>query len=74
MFVVIYLDNILVYLKNEKDHKKYIKQILNTLKKVDLRIVLEKSQFHCMKIKFLSYIITDYEIKIDLEKVRVITK
>ena len=43
MFVVIYLDNILVYSKNEKDHKKHIKQILNTLKKADLRIILEKS-------------------------------
>ena len=43
MFVVIYLDNILVYLKNEKDHKKHIKQILNTLKKADLRIISEKS-------------------------------
>ena len=46
MFVIIYLDNILVYSKNEKDHKKHVKQILNTLKKADLRIVLEKSQFY----------------------------
>ena len=46
MFVIIYLDDVLVYLKNKKNHKKYIKQILNTLKKTDLRIVLEKSQFH----------------------------
>ena len=43
MFVIIYLNNILVYLKNEKDHKKYIRQILNVLKKANLRIVLEKS-------------------------------
>ena len=46
MFVVVYLDDILVYSKNEKDHKKHIRQILNTLKKADLRIVSEKSQFH----------------------------
>ena len=46
MFVIIYLDNILVYSKNEKDYKKHVRQILNTLKKADLRIILEKSQFH----------------------------
>ena len=46
MFVIIYLDNILVYSKNEKDHKKHVRQILNALKKADLRIVSEKSQFH----------------------------
>ena len=43
MFIVIYLDDILVYSKNEKDHKKHVRQILNTLKKANLRIVLEKS-------------------------------
>ena len=46
MFVIINLDDILIYSKNEKDHKKHIKQILNTLKKADLRIISEKSQFH----------------------------
>ena len=43
MFVIVYLDDILVYSKNEKDHKKHVKQILNALKKVDLRIISEKS-------------------------------
>ena len=46
VFIVIYFNNILVYLKNKKDYKKHVKQILNTLKKVDLRIILEKSQFY----------------------------
>ena len=46
MFVVIYLNNILVYSKNKKDHKKHIRQVLDTLKKADLRIILKKSQFH----------------------------
>ena len=40
MFVIIYLDNILVYLKNEKNYKKHVKQILSILKKVDLKIVI----------------------------------
>ena len=46
MFVIIYLDDILIYSKNEKNHKKQVRQVLNTLKKVNLRIILEKSQFH----------------------------
>ena len=74
MFVIIYFNNILIYSKNEKDHKKHIRQILNTLKKADLRIISEKSQFHQTEIKFLSYIITDYEIKINLEKVKAIAE
>ena len=46
MFIIIYLNNILVYLKNKKDYKSYVKQILNILKKVNLRIISEKSQFY----------------------------
>ena len=46
MFVIIYLDNILIYLKNKRDHKKHIKQILNALKKANLKIISEKSQFY----------------------------
>ena len=62
MFIIIYLDDILIYLKNKKDHKKYIRQILNALKKVDLRIILEKSQFYQTEIEFLEYIIINYRI------------
>ena len=46
VFIVIYLNDILIYLKNEKDHKKHVRQILNTLKKADLRIISEKSYFY----------------------------
>ena len=46
VFVVVYLDDILVYSKNEEDHKKHVRQILNALKKADLRIISEKSQFY----------------------------
>ena len=43
---MIYLNDILVYLKNEADHKVHVKKVLEALKKADLQIKLEKSQFH----------------------------
>ena len=43
IFMIIYLDNILIYSKNEKNYKKHVKQVLNALKKVNLRIMSEKS-------------------------------
>ena len=72
--MIVYLDDILVYSKNKKDYKKHVRQILNALKKADLRIILEKSQFHQTEIEFLSYIIINHGIKMNLEKVRVIIK
>ena len=46
IFVMIYLDDILIYLKNETDHKVHIRKILEALKKADLQIKSEKSQFY----------------------------
>ena len=46
VFVIIYFNDILVYSKNKKNYKKHIRQILNALKKVNLRIISEKSQFY----------------------------
>ena len=36
VFVIIYLNNILVYLKNKTDYKVYVRKILETLQKVNL--------------------------------------
>ena len=74
VFVMIYLDDILVYSKNEADHKVHVRKVLTTLKKADLQIKSEKSQFYQTKIEFLSYIITDKSIKINSEKIRVIAE
>ena len=36
VFVVVYLNNILVYSKNKTDHKVHIRKILEALRKADL--------------------------------------
>ena len=43
VFVIVYLNNILVYSKNEADHKVHVRKILEVLKKADLQIKSEKS-------------------------------
>ena len=71
---MIYLDDILVYLKNKADHKVHVRKVLEVLKKADLQFKSEKSQFHWTEIEFLSYIIINKDIKINSEKVRVIAE
>jgi hypothetical protein len=47
-FVVVYLDNILIYSKKGKDYKNYIKQVLKRLHKHKLYAKLFKCEF-CVK-------------------------
>ena len=44
-FIIIYLNDILVYSKTKKEHMQYVRKILQTLKKVDLHIKSEKVNF-----------------------------
>ncbi len=45
-FIIVYLNDILIYSKTKKEHMQYVKKVLQTLKKVDLHIKSEKSEFH----------------------------
>jgi hypothetical protein len=69
-FVIYYLDNILVYLDNEKDHEIYIRLVLEALAKVDSRLKLSKCKFGVKKTIFLGYVIEPRRISIDLEKIQ----
>ena len=45
-FVIVYLDNILIFSKTLKEHKKHVYQVLQTLKDANLLVELEKCSFH----------------------------
>jgi hypothetical protein len=69
IFVVTYLDDILIYLTNEKDHIKQVNLIFKALGKTGMRINEFKYTFHTKKVEFLSYIIGLDRIKMDSKKV-----
>ena len=45
-FVIAYLDNILIYFKNEKNHEKHVKEVLRKLQEKKLYLKSEKYEFH----------------------------
>ena len=71
-WVVIYMDNILVFLKNEKDHEKHIGWILQKLREHKLSLKLEKCWFSKKEIEFLGLIISEDSITMDKGKVEAI--
>jgi hypothetical protein len=57
-FVVCYLDDILLFSRNEKDHEKHVRMVLQKLRDVELYAKLEKCVFHQPQVEFLGYIIS----------------
>ena len=72
VFVMIYLDNIVIYFSCEKDHEKHVHKILKTLIKMNLYVKLSKCNFSTHKIDFLSYQVFTEEISMKSSQVETI--
>ena len=69
---MVYLNNIIIYLNSEQEHKEYIKQILKKLYKEDIPVTIKKYKFHTRKTNFIGFIIKLKQINIDLKKIKAI--
>ena len=54
---MVYLNNIIIYLNSEQEHKEYIKQGLKKLYKKDMPIAIKKCEFYTKKTNFIEFII-----------------
>ena len=52
--IIIYFNDILIFLKIKKEYVKYIKKVLIALAKKNLRINLKKYKWHKKKLSFLN--------------------
>jgi hypothetical protein len=69
---VVYLDNIYIYSDSIEKYTKYVREILDRLKKAKLYIKLFKCEFDKKKITFLKYVIGVYGIRMNNVKIRII--
>src|SRR5436189_5143179 len=73
-FVIAYLDNILIYFKNEENHKKHVKEVLKRLQEKNLYLKSEKYEFHKQQVEYLEHIITTERLKMNSEKIKAVIK
>ena len=57
VFVIAYLNDILIYFNTKKEHEQHVRKVLKKLKEAELKVKLKKSRFHAQEIKFLKFII-----------------
>jgi hypothetical protein len=71
-FVVVFIEDILIYSKNQEDHVAYLKLVLEKLWEHKLYVKFSKCEFWLDNVSFLGYVISKEGIKVDPAKIEVV--
>jgi hypothetical protein len=69
-FVVVVIDDILIYYKSESDHEEHLRLVLQKLRDNQLYAKYRKCEFWIDKVPFLGHIISNGGIVVDPAKVK----
>lgn len=72
LFVIVYLDDILVFSMDTSEHEEHFRMVLERLWRHNLHAKLDKCTFHTDTIEYLRFIVSHQGIAMDLEKYRAI--
>ncbi|KAH0729411.1 hypothetical protein KY289_000599 [Solanum tuberosum] len=72
MFVIVFIDDILIYSRNEEDHASHLRIVLQTLKDKDLYAKFSKCEFWLKSVAFLGHIVSGDGIKVDTRKIEAV--
>ncbi|KAL0161252.1 hypothetical protein M9458_044977, partial [Cirrhinus mrigala] len=68
-FVIVYINDILIYSRNQADHRQHVQQVLQKLCGHNLYLKLEKCEFHQLSFQFHGYVISAEGVQMDQGKV-----
>ncbi|NBJ95683.1 reverse transcriptase family protein, partial [Parablautia muri] len=71
-FVIVFIDDILIYSRNEADHEEHLRIVLSTLRQQQLYAKLSKCEFWLDKVNFLGHVISAEGISVDPTKIRAV--
>nr|GFC99846.1 putative reverse transcriptase domain-containing protein [Tanacetum cinerariifolium] len=73
-FVIVFIDDILVFSKSKEEHEDHLRTVLQTLRQEKLYVKFSKCEFWLSSVAFLGHIVSAEGITMDPAKVEAITK
>jgi len=73
-FCQAYLDDIIIYSKTLKKHKRHVRLVLHRLREADLQVNINKCEFHVQKTSFLGLLLSTEGLKMNLRKVQAVVE
>ena len=71
-FIVVFVDEILIYSKSEEDHEGHLRIVLQALREHQLYAKFNKCEFWLTKVRFLGHMVSASEVSVDLKKVEAV--
>nr|GFC26386.1 putative reverse transcriptase domain, ribonuclease H-like domain, aspartic peptidase domain protein [Tanacetum cinerariifolium] len=68
-FMIVFIDDILIYSRSEEEHEAHLKTILDLLKKEKLYAKFSKCEFWLKEVQFLGHVVNREGIHVDPSKV-----
>ncbi|XP_074319923.1 uncharacterized protein LOC141656767 [Silene latifolia] len=73
-FVVVFIDDILVYSKTKEEHEEHLRIVLQTLREHQLYAKLSKCEFWLEKVAFLGHIVSNEGVVVDPTKIEAMSR
>ena len=71
-FVIVFIDDILIYSRNKEEHSQHLRQVLKTLRTERLYAKFSKCEFWIRKVDFLGHVVSKEGIHVDPSKIKAI--
>ena len=71
-FVVVFIDDILVYSKDVQDHEQHLRMVLQILREKKFFSKLSKCDFWLKEVSLLGHIVSEEDIRVDPAKIEAI--
>ncbi|KAL4017951.1 hypothetical protein IC575_021530 [Cucumis melo] len=72
-FVIVFIDDILIYSKTEAEHEEHLHQVLETLRANKLYAKFSKCEFWLRKVTLLGHVVSSEGVSVDPAKIEAVT-